>query len=189
MKINMKYFSIHVHAPPHPPPPAATHPTHIDPLHRHQIRARALGKITGIFLQRREILKLEILMLCLRLIFFFFFLIQHSHVTMGFIWQDTNCWLAWIYSLLKKKKQNTINKRYLRRTFFEVAELVTLGYQVISLSAPTPATVRAELCLGVCWNGWSCYLWPRSRGPVTWSGHSSRAGSHLARAENARSRP
>ena len=53
----------------HPIPPA--HPTHIDPVHRHQIRALALGKITGIFLQRREILKLEILMLCLRLIFFF----------------------------------------------------------------------------------------------------------------------
>ena len=51
------------------------------------------------------------------------------------------------------KKNNTINKCYLRRTFFEVAELVTLGDQVISLSAPTPATVRAELCLGVCWNG------------------------------------
>lgn len=31
----------------HPVPPA--HPTHIDPVHRHQIRALALGKITGIF--------------------------------------------------------------------------------------------------------------------------------------------
>lgn len=30
----------------------------------------------------------------------------------------------------------------------------------LSLSAPTPATVSAELRLGVCWNGWSCYLWP-----------------------------
>lgn len=48
---------------------------------------------------------------------------------------------------------------------------------------PTPATVSAELRLGACWNGWSCYLWPCSRRIVTVGGHSSSAGSHLARAE------
>lgn len=58
-----------------------------------------------------------------------------------------------LYEYIPYFKKTTINKCYLRRTFFEAAALVTLGGQVISLSALTPAAGRAELWLGVSWRG------------------------------------
>ena len=91
-------------------------------------------------------------MLCLRLIFFFlnstFFLMLPWDLFGRTLIAGLHKYIPYL-----GEKKPTINKCYLRRTFFEVAELVTLGNQVISLSAPTPATVRAELCLGVCWSG------------------------------------
>lgn len=95
---------------------------------------------------------------------------------------------AGLYEYIPYFKKTTINKCYLRRTFFEAAALVTLGGQVISLSALTPAAV-------VLSSGWvsggedeAVISGPKPHQPVTQGGPSSRAGSHLARAENAESR-
>lgn len=89
-------------------------------------------------------------------------------------------------------KNVTVNKRYLRKTFSEPTTLVILGDQVISLSALTPAAIRARVLPGRPEEGIGLRsltrlphltvhaLLRRDRAPEV--------GSHLARAEDTKSR-
>ena len=88
-------------------------------------------------------------------------------------------------------KNTTINKCYLRKTFFEATTLVTQGDQVVSLSALTPAAVRAGAASGRLVEDEAVIPRPAA----TADGHAvlrmdtaPRAGSCPARAENSKAK-
>ena len=78
---------------------------------------------------------------------------------MGLIWQDTNCWLVWIYSLFLKNhyKQMLFTKNILWSGC--AGHPGRPGNLVICSNT---SCCQAELRLGVWRGGWSCYLWPHS---------------------------